>query len=197
MKWVKQTHGFTIVELLIVIVVIGILAAITIVAFNGVQARALNARVQSDIKNAHRIVEAYNVINGSYPSTGGMSVVRSDTNCIGGTKQAAWIPNVTETLPQSQPNSGINGVQGCYLYSSDGQYFIISAWNGVNGGPQNSMMYRRLGFREMFFINASSYICNHTNIGGGSTYNQDADYYKRSYTISNITYCNETPPVGA
>lgn len=36
----KQNSGFTIVELLIVIVVIGILAAITIVAYNGVQQRA-------------------------------------------------------------------------------------------------------------------------------------------------------------
>lgn len=36
----SKNAGFTIVELLIVIVVIGILAAITIVSFNGVQNRA-------------------------------------------------------------------------------------------------------------------------------------------------------------
>ncbi len=36
----KDQAGFTIVELLIVIVIIGILAAITIVAFNGIQNRA-------------------------------------------------------------------------------------------------------------------------------------------------------------
>jgi prepilin-type N-terminal cleavage/methylation domain-containing protein len=41
-------RGFTIVELLIVIVVIGILAAITIVAYNGVQARAQLAQRQAD-----------------------------------------------------------------------------------------------------------------------------------------------------
>ena len=40
----KKQTGFTIVELLIVIVVIGILAAITIVAFNGVQQRARDAQ---------------------------------------------------------------------------------------------------------------------------------------------------------
>ena len=36
----EKQKGFTIVELLIVIVIIGILAAITIVAYNGIQQRA-------------------------------------------------------------------------------------------------------------------------------------------------------------
>jgi len=197
MKWAKQTNGFTIVELLIVIVVIGILAAITIVAFNGVQNKAFNARVQSDIKNVQKIVESYAAINGAYPSTGSLSTSRSDSNCVGGTKQAAWVPNVTEKLPQSQPNSGINGGSGCYVYSSDGQNYIITAWNAINGGPQNTTMYRRLGFREMYNVNAFSYYCNHTNIGGGASYNAGADYYKHSYTISSITGCDETPPAGA
>ncbi|RYF28607.1 MAG: prepilin-type N-terminal cleavage/methylation domain-containing protein, partial [Chloroflexi bacterium] len=42
-----NNRGFTIVELLIVIVVIGILAAITIVAFNGIQNRGKAAAGQS------------------------------------------------------------------------------------------------------------------------------------------------------
>jgi len=45
----QKQSGFTIVELLIVIVVIGILAAITIVSFNGVQNRAADTVVQSDL----------------------------------------------------------------------------------------------------------------------------------------------------
>jgi len=45
----QKQSGFTIVELLIVIVVIGILAAITIVAFNGVQNKAADTAVQADL----------------------------------------------------------------------------------------------------------------------------------------------------
>lgn len=49
-----RQKGFTIVELLIVIVVIGILASITIVAFNGIQARSQAAKRDSDISNYYK-----------------------------------------------------------------------------------------------------------------------------------------------
>ena len=49
MQPIKTHSGFTIVELLIVIVVIGILAAISIVAYNGIQNRANDTAVKNDI----------------------------------------------------------------------------------------------------------------------------------------------------
>lgn len=63
------TRGFTIVELLIVIVVIGILAAITIVAFNGVQNKAYDTSVQSNLSALAKKMELYKVDNASslYP----------------------------------------------------------------------------------------------------------------------------------
>lgn len=66
----KQT-GFTIVELLIVIVVIGILAAITIVAFNGIQQRARNTARAQEAKQWQTIFTAYRIDNGEYPLTTG------------------------------------------------------------------------------------------------------------------------------
>lgn len=64
----KQQAGFTIVELLIVIVVIGILAAITIVAYNGVQGKARDTQRISDLKSITKALEIYKINNGNYPA---------------------------------------------------------------------------------------------------------------------------------
>lgn len=59
--------GFTIVEIMLVIVVIGILASITIVAYNGVQRKGDDGAVQD---NLSKITEQYNTYftdNGKYP----------------------------------------------------------------------------------------------------------------------------------
>lgn len=68
--WAKQKKapGFTIVELLIVIVIIGILAAITIVAYNGIQNRARASAAQSLASQANKKVMAYQASEGSYPA---------------------------------------------------------------------------------------------------------------------------------
>lgn len=55
-----KPNGFTIVELLIVIVVIGILAAITIVSYSGITNRANATKAQTNAANTLKVAEAYN-----------------------------------------------------------------------------------------------------------------------------------------
>jgi len=55
------------VELLIVIVVIGVLAAISIVAYSGVQSRANDSAVQGDLSAAVKALELFKIDNGVYP----------------------------------------------------------------------------------------------------------------------------------
>lgn len=63
-----KNKGFTIVELLVVIVVIGILAAITLVTYSGISQRAVVASLKSDLSNSLTKLELYQVQNGSYPT---------------------------------------------------------------------------------------------------------------------------------
>ena len=75
--WAKtKNSGFTIVELLIVIVVIAILAAITIVAYNGIQVRAENTKTVQGVSQYVKAIHNYNSLKGSYP-------VESAYPCLG------------------------------------------------------------------------------------------------------------------
>ena len=63
----KRTVGFTIVELLIVIVVIGILAAVSIVAYNGIQQKARNAQTTAAVASWIKALKLYHADHGQYP----------------------------------------------------------------------------------------------------------------------------------
>lgn len=73
MTSLRKQQGFTIVELLIVIVVIGILAALVITTFTGIQQKARNTERTTDIKAIHGQVEAYYAQNGKYPTLGNLN----------------------------------------------------------------------------------------------------------------------------
>jgi prepilin-type N-terminal cleavage/methylation domain-containing protein len=64
----KHRSGFTIVELLIVIVVIAILATISVVAYNGVQQRARNSSRAQSVAAIQKGLELYRAERGRYPS---------------------------------------------------------------------------------------------------------------------------------
>lgn len=73
----KNSYGFTIVELLIVIVVIGILAAITVVAYNGIQTRATNTSRVQEATAWNKHLQLYKATYGNYPP------VPASSYCLG------------------------------------------------------------------------------------------------------------------
>jgi prepilin-type N-terminal cleavage/methylation domain-containing protein len=100
----QKQKGFTIVELLIVIVVIGILAAITIVAYNGIQNRALVTRVNTDLSGAAKLLAVHEVDAGTYPAT----------------------------LAATNNNQGVKASSGTtYQYTTDGVTYCLTATNGT------------------------------------------------------------------
>ncbi len=76
-QWAQKQTGFTIVELLIVVVVIAILAAVTIVAYTGIKNRAETRALQNGLSQVSKKVLAYAALNtDNYPASltdGGIS----------------------------------------------------------------------------------------------------------------------------
>lgn len=104
MSGLHKNSGFTIVELLIVIVVIGILAAITVVAYNGIQERARVATITTDLSGATRLLAIHESDKGSYPAT----------------------------LAETNDNQGIKASAGTtYQYSTTGSTYCLTATKGT------------------------------------------------------------------
>jgi prepilin-type N-terminal cleavage/methylation domain-containing protein len=102
MKKQKSTmRGFTIVELLIVIVVIGILAAIVIVAYQGVTQRAKAAQYQTDVTAIVKKGEIYNTMTNAYPLTaaGADALTVTTPTVAGGNLTALFNANADAKLP--------------------------------------------------------------------------------------------------
>ena len=89
-------RGFTIVELLIVVVVIAILAAITIVAYNGIRARANDSRMRTAASDVEKAMHRFSLANekplySGYGTTGSVA----DLSCPGVSAAGGFAGSVT------------------------------------------------------------------------------------------------------
>jgi len=103
--------GFTIVELLVVIVVIGILAAITIVSYTGITGKATIVSLESDLTNASKQLKMHQVENSAYPDTINCAIPDSSTNkCIESSSgnDYTYTP-INNTTPQTFTLDATNG----------------------------------------------------------------------------------------
>ena len=143
MKWAKRTKGFTIVELLVVIVVIGILSVITIVSYNGVQNRAKTVRSISTANEVHTKADIWNALLSSYPDlaqlrTNSLSPPNIDTSggAAGPVEAKLTSPGVAIGATMDQTRAD-NGNTVFYAPCWDGTKLsggTITYWNFSTGG---------------------------------------------------------------
>ena len=131
----KTNRGFTIVELLIVIVVIAILATITIIGFNGVQNRAKTSTGQAAANSAVKKFEALNAIKGLYYTN---STAIGVTGALINT-YAAGAPVAPEAVVET-PTSVIVATSsaGAGLTAANSlNGTVVAAWACANGTGAN------------------------------------------------------------
>lgn len=116
----KYSLGFTIVELLVVIVVIGILAAITIISYTGISQRATVAALISDLDNASKQIKLYQAT-----STVGYPTKFDINNC----------PIPTDNARCLKPSPNTNYTTYVVVNNTSPQSFCITA-------SKNSTVYK-------------------------------------------------------
>ena len=120
----EGTKGFTIVELLIVVVIIAILAAITLVTYNGVQQRATNTAIIDAVSKSVRMIQGYIAANDKYPLTTGTVCITTSSGCsitgavVSGSATLDTNISTIGTTPKSIPTSGSDHYGIVYLYYS-------------------------------------------------------------------------------
>ena len=165
----KSVSGFTLVELIIVICVIALLAAIVTVSYSPTKARARDTTRRSDIANIVKGLELYYDDNGSYPAPGG-------TNWYYST-DSTWSSLVTaltgkiSSVPSSDPtNSGSPTTAGKFGYA----YYSSGSYCGRAAGQWYLLVYRfEVGSQTKF----SDGTCGGTEYGD-TFYSAGASYYR-------------------
>ena len=145
----KSVTGFTIVELLVVIVVIAILAAVSIVTYQGIQNRALDARRAQDIDTIYKSLTLYGEANGNLKRTYGPGSFTGDSHHSGWNTSidSTWLSFVRPEFgnmpmdPQNTIASGDNPTS-----SGSRTYFYYCFDPG--DGPMPSVPHVRIGYHK-------------------------------------------------
>jgi prepilin-type N-terminal cleavage/methylation domain-containing protein len=121
-----QLKGFTIVELLVVIVVIGILASITIISYNGVSQKAYLASMQTGLDNGSKALQLFQIENTNYPLTIDCGQPESTTNhCV----------KLSSDVTYTYRTSASNPTFFCLEANKNSDYYHTTQKNTLISGP--------------------------------------------------------------
>lgn len=189
---ISLKKGFTIVELLIVIVVISILAAITLVAYNNIQAQARDSTIRTAAESFATAMKQYSVRNETPKGHGyGTSTAVTDGVCTGGST-AGWAQPGTYActigdmlLAQGYlPANFFNDLPKNLKYNSHRYVFMLYQ---CSGGPANRyQLYYSL--ERPTDKDVSQYMKNtqKCNIASPTTTAQYVDYGMRGSMIVDL-----------
>jgi prepilin-type N-terminal cleavage/methylation domain-containing protein len=167
MKLKRISKGFTLIELMVVIVIIGILVAIALPNFVAAQQRAKLASIKSNAKTLQVAVETYNIDYNSYPdrlssimASKGYKLFKNPFNGLSGLANASSTPSgswrTTQYGAVGSPGDLMNNfndswaTNGLVLYiglNSDGEATttLMAADGNLAANPAQTVNYMIIG----------------------------------------------------
>jgi len=133
-----QKNAFTLIELLIVVAIIGILAAIAVPNFLNAQIRAKVARVQSDARSTGTALEQYRLDNNAYPLDAfnqapvGLVMLTTPVAYMSSLPEDIFKPEIL--LEQMDPGGGL----WLELGTDTGQEKVVGSWLLISAGPDGA-----------------------------------------------------------
>lgn len=119
----KGQKGFTLVELLIVIIILAVLTGISIPVYGLISARARESAAETEMTNIAKAIEMHMVDLKAYPLDSAYPDILEDNDYM-------------EYVPLSDP------WYNAYLYTSDGSSYSLESYgiNGINGGNDDILI---------------------------------------------------------
>lgn len=168
-----NSKGFTLLELLVVLAIIGILTAIGTVSFTAAQIRARDSQRKSDLKVIASVLETYFQENKAYPESGSGSCPGGASWFCSNSAASPWIPALTtnyiQKLPKDlrnlgflicNPLNGTNNLKAALVYAyysagaAAGKQYVLAARLENDKDPE---IGRPIRFNNLTYSNHGCY----------------------------------------
>lgn len=147
----RRAAGFTLVEIMVVVVIIGLLAVLALPAFSKSRQSSQNNRFISDLRVFAQAFESFSMQNGTWPPNAGSGVI--PTGMAGDFRNASWLDgnSVGGRWNWDFNNFGVvAGIAATNVTAPDLQMQMID--RRIDDGDLTTGLFRKVGMRFIYIL---------------------------------------------